>query len=127
NRDVDALLDDWYRRCVGEKAAPHLREYYASWERFWTRDVLQSKWFTKPRQYLSFYDPAYLTDVRVEDLQRSRELLTRCIELADTPERKERARILFKAFEFYEASALAYRAELMAREVKIDSAESALQ
>ena len=46
-RDVDELLDDWYARCVGEQAAPDLAAYYAHWEDFWTRRVLEARWFTR--------------------------------------------------------------------------------
>ncbi|HCU33987.1 MAG TPA: hypothetical protein DGT21_00660, partial [Armatimonadetes bacterium] len=35
DRDVDALLDEWYVRCVGPDAAASLKQYYAIWERFW--------------------------------------------------------------------------------------------
>ena len=40
--DVDEVLAEWYERTVGEAAAPELAAYYAHWEDFWTRRVMQS-------------------------------------------------------------------------------------
>ncbi len=113
--DVDALLDDWYRRCVGPEAAPLLAEYYAIWERFWTVDVLRSKWFTVSGQYLNFAAPGYLADAKESDVRRSRELLDQCLAKAQTPPQKARAALLRDAFAYYEASAIAYQADAAAR------------
>jgi len=107
-QDVDALLHDWYVRAVGPEAAAALAEYYALWEDFWTRRILKSAWFTQRGQYLRFYSPLYLADVTEQDVRRSRELLERAVRLARTDKQKARAKLLLRAFEYYEASALAY-------------------
>ncbi len=109
-QDVEGLLKEWYERCVGPKAAPELAAYYAIWERFWTKDILQSKWFSKGGQYLNFYSPTYLTDVKKEDIVASRRHLEACVARCETPQQRARAELLLKAFEYYEASALAYLA-----------------
>ncbi len=107
-QDVDALLRDWYVRAVGPEAADDLAAYYALWEDFWTRRILQSKWFSKHGQYLAFYSPVYLADVTEDDVAKSRELLERAVAKACTTRQKARAKLLLKAFEYYEASAYAY-------------------
>jgi len=115
NQNVDALLNDWYRAAVGEKAAPKLREYYAIWEKFWTTTAIKSKWFTPNSQYLRFTTAEYLADVDPQDIKRSRQLMDEVVELAQTPEQKARAGVLSRSWDFYEASALAYRAEVEAQ------------
>jgi len=107
-QDVDALLGDWYRRAVGPDAAGDLAAYYAHWEDFWTRRILASPWFSKAGQYLAFYRPAYLADVSEEEIVRSRQLLESVLGKARTAPQKARAKLLLRAFEYYEASAYAY-------------------
>ena len=125
-RDVDELLDDWYRRCVGPEAAPHLAEYYALWERFWTEKIPDSAWFTAGGQYLSFGTPGYLADADEADIARSRELLEMAVGKAQTEPQKERGKLLLRAFEYYEASALAYQADQKAVGQPMDTEEQAL-
>ncbi|NOX53634.1 MAG: DUF4838 domain-containing protein [Planctomycetes bacterium] len=108
HQDVDVLLRDWYVRAVGPDAADALAEYYTLWEDFWTRRVLNSAWFTQGGQYLRFNNPSYLAEVTKPDIRRSRELLERAVKLARTEKQKARAKLLLRAFEYYEASALAY-------------------
>ena len=109
--DIDALLDEWYQRCVGPDAAPYLAKYYAIWERFWTKDILDSAWFSTSGQYLRFDHPGYLADVREKDVLESRRLLDTCIDKCQTDKQRARAKLLEKAFQYYEASALAYLAD----------------
>ncbi len=106
--DVDALLDEWYARCAGPEAAPFLKQYYAHWEDFWTRRVLDSAWFTKGGQYLAFANPGYLREVTPEELAQSRQWLEAAVEKAVTEPQKYRTRLLLQAFEYYEASAYAF-------------------
>lgn len=109
SRDVGALLDEWYARCVGAEAAPHLAEYYAHWEDFWSRRVLESDWFSEGGQYLNFYNPAYLKDIELDEIRKSRERLDTVVAKAGTAPQKARAELLRKAFEYYESTALAYK------------------
>ena len=110
NQDVDKLLAEWYERCVGPAAAPDLARYYAIWERFWTKDILKSKWFSSGGQYLAFYSPAYLADVNPADIAESRRLLDAVLAKCKTPQQRARAELLETAFQYYEASTLAYQA-----------------
>ncbi len=108
-QDVDRLLRDWYVRTVGAKAADDLAAYYAHWEDFWTRRVLESKWFTKHGQYRAFNSPTYLADVTEEDVAKCRRLMDAVVQKAETPKQKARAKLLALAWDYYEASAVAYR------------------
>lgn len=110
HQDVDALLREWTERCVGPEAAPYLAEYYAIWERFWTKDILPSAWFTGAGTWLPFGDPSYLGSVQPADVARSRQLLDAAIAHARTDKQRARAVLLEKAFQYYEASATAYLA-----------------
>jgi hypothetical protein len=105
---VDTLLHDWYLRAVGPDAADALAAYYAHWEDFWTRRILASQWFSKSGQYLAFYVPGYLSDVSAEEIVQSRKLLEHTVSKARTAPQKARAKLLLRAFEYYEASAYAY-------------------
>jgi hypothetical protein len=117
--DVDALLKEWYERCVGPEAAPYLAQYYTKWEDFWTRRILDSAWFTQNGQYLRFSSADYLADVDLAtDIDASRHLLEKTVALAKTPKQKARARLLLLAFEYYEASAYAYQAGAEAGDVR---------
>jgi len=108
-RDVDALLNEWYVRSVGEEAAPFLAQYYALWEKFWTEQAPKSVWFTKNGQYLDFASPDYLADVSLDDIRESRSLLEKTLAAAVTEKQKARAKLLLDAFEYYEATAYAFK------------------
>jgi hypothetical protein len=125
-QDVDALLTEWYERCVGPKAAPDLAKYFALWESFWTTRILKNRWFSTNRQYLPFYNTSYLGDVTREDIAECRRLLDAVTSKCETPPQRARAKILEQAFRYYEASALEYLAEKELPE-RIDSQSSALQ
>jgi len=126
DRDVDALLDEWYLRCVGPDPAPLLAEYYAHWEDFWTRRVLEVPWFTKGGQYLSFYSPRYLDAVELDEIAKSRRLLDTVLAKAQTDTQKARATLLLRAFEYYEATAYAYKTRSLPLDVAIETDEQAL-
>ncbi|HPG65257.1 MAG TPA: DUF4838 domain-containing protein [Candidatus Hydrogenedentes bacterium] len=127
NLEVDALLDEWYERCVGKEAAPFLAQYFAHWEDFWTRRILDSSWFSKSGQYLSFYGVGYLKDVDPVEIQQSRVWLERAVEKAETEKQKARATTLLRAFEYYEATTYAYQAQVGEADRPLDSAERAIE
>lgn len=126
DQDVDELLREWYVRAVGPDAADDLAAYYAHWENFWTRRILESEWFTKSGQYLRFYNPGYLADVTAEDISKSRRLLENVLQKAGTPKQKARAELLMLAFEYYEASAVAYAGRGRAEELTVGNAADAV-
>jgi len=125
-RDVDELLGEWYERCVGADAARYLKEYYAHWEDFWTRRILDSPWFSERGQYLRFYSPAYLADVSPDEIAQSRRLLEMALAKTRTAKQRARAKLLLRAFEYYEASVLAYPRDALGG-APVDSDEKALR
>jgi hypothetical protein len=127
NRDVDALLKDWYVRCVGEEAAPYLAQYYAHWETFWTECVRKSAWFTEAGQYLDFSSPAYLRDVALDEIKESRSLLETVLAKAATNKQKARAKVLLDAFEYYEATAYAFKMAAEEGNAVIESEKEAIE
>jgi hypothetical protein len=112
NQDVDALLDDWYQHAAGPAAAPKLKAYYSIWEKFWTQDILEFKWWTGAGPYLPFTSDAYLADVPQSYVEQSDALLNAAYELADTPERKARVGKLRDVWRrYYKTSIIVYQSE----------------
>jgi hypothetical protein len=111
---------------VGPEAAPYLAKYSGIWERFWTQDIQKSAWFNKTGTWLAFSSPGYLADVRMEDVTESRRLLEACIDHCQTDRQRARARLLEKAFQYYEASALAYLANAKIQRLPADTEADAL-
>ena len=109
--DVDALLAEWYERVGGREAAPFLAEYYAFWEDFWTRRILESKWYRQAGTYMPFFnDPDYLLDVTPEELAHLSELMKKALAKVQSEEQKQRVQTLADMHAFYAATALAYQA-----------------
>jgi hypothetical protein len=107
--DVNVLLKEWYDAAVGRTAAVDLAAYYELWENFWTNRVRATTWFKSPSgQYLRPDSPRYLDAVTYDDVVTSRRLLEAVVDKAETPEQKGRAKLILRAFEFYEASVIAY-------------------
>ena len=127
NRNVEALLNDWYVRCVGEEAAPCLAQYYTHWETFWTKRAPKSAWFTQAGQYLDFSSPAYLRDVVLDEIKESRSLLETALAKAATDKQKARAKVLLDAFEYYEATAYAFKAAAKGGNSVIESEKQAIE
>jgi len=107
-QDVDQLLNEWCELAVGSNAAPHVRKFCAHWEAFWTRRVRDSRWWSKGRQYLRFNLPTYLEDVTVEEIAQCRTWLEEAVAEAGSARQQARAKLLLRAFEYYEASVIAY-------------------
>ncbi|HWL53603.1 MAG TPA: DUF4838 domain-containing protein [Chthoniobacteraceae bacterium] len=111
-QEVDPLLDEWYDRAAGPGAAPKLKGYYDLWERFWTHDILQTRWWHGRSPYLTFANRAYLLDVPREYVTRSDRLLAEALALADTPQRKERVAHLKEMWDtWYKPHLVLYRAQ----------------
>jgi len=107
NQDVNALLNDWCTHAVGQKAAPKLEAYYALWEKFWSQDVPKSSWYNRKSDYQFFLITSYLLDVPREYVAQSDQLLDAAVQLADTPQHKERALKLQQMWKIYKASVIA--------------------
>jgi len=106
--DVDVLLRDWYERAVGVKAADELAAFYAHWEDYWTRRIMQSAWFRPDGLLGGRNSLAYMDVMTDEDLLKSCRWLDGAVEKADTPARKARAVMLRDAFKYADAVGRAY-------------------
>jgi hypothetical protein len=129
DQDVDALLNDWYVNAVGTAAAPKLRDFYATWETFWTKDVYNSAhatWYKSNGQFLPFNDPVYLMDVPEAYVTKCDQLMADAVKLANTADNKKLITELNKMWQFYKASYYAYRSKSSDGAVRTASA-SALQ
>jgi hypothetical protein len=109
--DVDVLLDDWYRRCVGEKAAGYLKEYFTMWEDIWATKIPDSPWWSDGGHYLAFYLPKYLEVITADDIDKTGELMEKVVANAKTEPQKKRAEALAKTFEYYQSTWELYTAD----------------
>ena len=111
NLDCQRELDDWYTACVGNQAAAWLKRYYEFWDRYWTERVPQTSWFqgSKFNTYLALIpDGNYLLMLQKDDMPKLRALMGKTVEYAKqsgNAAQYQRAVMLMKEFEFYEASA----------------------
>ena len=107
--DVDFVLSEWYRLAVGSAASEYLAAYFELWESFWINRVPKTSWFSDAtRPPLPFYSPKYLEVITYDDLKKAETLITIVLSKAKTDKQKARAEILYKAFEYYKASVIAY-------------------
>jgi len=71
--DTDEIVDDWCRSCVGDDAAPILKEFYRRVEAFWEApEVRRTPWF-KEHTYLSWVNATLLDalpETTIEELSK---------------------------------------------------------
>lgn len=113
NRNVDSLLNVYYKAAVGSAAAPKLQAFYALWEKYWTKDIYNSAhadWYMVSQQYLPFSDLSYLADVPDSYLSQSDDLLTAAAQLAQTSQQKFIAGKIQETWNYFKCSVTAYKA-----------------
>ena len=128
--DLEATIMDWCRACVGEQAAPHLREYYAFWERFWREKASKTSWWESRRNvYLTRkLFGSYMYGLEPGDMAKCRRIMEQVVKLAElhgTEDQKIRAALQMRCFEWHEAAAKACAAESVAPDASIPSADAA--
>lgn len=103
DRDVDQLLDEWYRLAFG-KAAPPMKAYFAHWEDYWTKRVPKTEHFarSKNEQYL-LGNPGWLQAAKTEDLRLADAWIAKAQALADTAETKARVNVMARSWGYYRA------------------------
>lgn len=100
--DVEALENQWYELTAGKKAAPYLKEYFNNLEKFWTTRALKSSWFeNSPATYLKAGNVSYLEFYTESDLIKSKELLEKAYNAAETPRQKARVKLYLDAVNKY--------------------------
>lgn len=128
--DVEAFLEDWCEHAVGKKAAPYLREYYQRWEDYWTgEDIRKTAWYKTVRNaYMQLGEcNTHTYALKKGDLKKFRALMEKVVELAETPEQKNRAQVLMQAYEYSELAATAAFSEIIPPEGRLLSADNALE
>jgi len=109
NLNVDSLLNEWYVRFSGPKAAPKLKEFYAVWEKFWTVGIYQSKWNRMSDQYLPFNSASYLSSVSDSDLERADLMMQAACRLAGSKIQKARVAKLNEMWQLYKMATIVYQ------------------
>jgi len=97
NQDMKKLEEEWYVRCVGEKAAPYLKAYYKIWNDYFTGPVMKTPWFrSAPAVYMTYKDVSCIYALREEEIQSADEAMKMVVELAETEQEKQRAELLMR-------------------------------
>ncbi|MCK5802218.1 MAG: DUF4838 domain-containing protein [Lentisphaeria bacterium] len=101
DRDVDTILDEWYRLSFGKAAGP-MKAYFAHWEDYWTRRVRDTGLFLalKNSQYC-MGNPGFLEALTEEDIQIGDAFIAQAQTLADTPETKARVEVMALSWQYY--------------------------
>ncbi|MBT4821884.1 MAG: DUF4838 domain-containing protein, partial [Lentisphaerae bacterium] len=94
DRDVDTILEEWYRLSFGNAAAP-MKAYFAHWEDYWTRRVRNTGLFLalKNSQYC-MGNPGFLEALTPEDIDKGDTLIAQAQASAGTPETKARIEVM---------------------------------
>lgn len=111
NQDVDALLNEWYNKAAGKDAAPKLRRFYEIWEKFWTVDVFNTKWYVEKGQFMPFRDLSYLSEIPDSYVNESDNLMKSAYQLAKTSDEKGRVSELLKMWNLYKSAINIYKSE----------------
>ncbi len=106
-QNVDSLLNVWYVKTAGEKAAPKLKEFYSVWEKFWTSDIHSLKWDTHKGQWLPYSDLSYLKLVPRAYINRCDSLMQDAYNLAGS-NNKGRVLKLQEMWQVYRAAVLSH-------------------
>ncbi len=108
DRDVDALLDEWYRLAFG-KAAPPMKAYFDHWEAYWTERVPRSEYFERCKSYQYLLGaPEWLETLRTEDVEKADAWIAEAGQSADTSETKARVAVMARSWEYYRAVITTY-------------------
>ena len=102
NQNMKKLVDEWYVRCVGEKAAPHLKTYYKVWNDYFTGSAAQkTPWFkSAPSVYMAYYDISSAFGLTESDIQAADEAMKQVVTLAGTDQEKQRAELLLRHWQY---------------------------
>lgn len=109
DQNVDHLLDDWYTHAAGSKSAPKLKAFYQIWEKFWTKDIYNSKWNIMKDQYLPFTVGSYALSIPDSYLKQSDSLMSDALRLTGTPLQKARVEKLNDMWQLYKTAIIAYK------------------
>ena len=128
--DLESTLNNWCAAAVGREAAPYLRQYYGFWEEFWRTQAVKTPWWqSRHAVYLALQTfGTYMYALNPGDMAHCRQLMEKVLDLAGrhgTPDQAERAKLLMRCFEWYEAAADACGAEILSPDGTLPDAASA--
>ena len=126
--DPGKVVREWCECAVGERAARPLQDYYRFWEDYCCgEDIRRTEWFahSKNNIYLPGGRMSSMFALKKGDIAKCRALMERVVELADTPMRRKRAKLLMEFFELTELAARAVFAEELPSDGQIASAADA--
>ncbi len=96
-QDMKKLEEEWYVRCVGNKAAPYLKAYYKIWNDYFTGPALKTPWGkSAPTVYMTYYDVSCVYALREEDIQSADQAMKQVVALAETEQEKQRAELMMR-------------------------------
>jgi hypothetical protein len=103
DRNVDAILNEWYRLSFGKASAP-MKAYFDHWENYWTKRVTQGGYFrvVKDEQYL-LGAIGWMEQLKPEDVAKADAWIAQAGKLADTPETKARVAVMARSWQYYRA------------------------
>ena len=101
DRDVDEILEEWYRLSFGKAAAP-MKSYFGHWEEYWTHRVRDTALFLalKNSQYC-MGNPGFLEVLNEEDIEIGDGFIAQALQLADTPETAARVEVMALSWQYY--------------------------
>lgn len=113
--DPEAILNDWFRRCAGEKGAPHLKRYYKRCEDFYRSNAMRkTPWYVSCNNvYMTMNDPSWMNALSSGTLNAMEEDLNLALAGAGTPEEKARVKEIRKHFDFARVKAKLSGAEYL--------------
>ena len=96
-QDVKKLEEEWYVRCVGEKAAPYLKAYFKVWNDYFAGRAKLTPWFkSAPTVYMTYNDVSCVYALRESDIQAADRAMKQVAALAGTDQEKQRAEVLMR-------------------------------
>ena len=101
DRDVDAILEEWYRLSFGKAAEP-MKAYFEHWEEYWTRRVRDTGLFLalKNSQYC-MGNRGFLEALSEKDIGTGDAFIGQALELADTAATKARVEVMALSWHYY--------------------------
>ena len=101
DREVDEILEEWYRLSFGKAAEP-MKSYFGHWEDYWTRRVKETGLFLalKNSQYC-MGNRGFLEALTEKDIETGDAFIAQALELADTPRTKARVEVMALSWQYY--------------------------
>lgn len=113
--DPDSILDDWFVRCGGKKAAPFLKSYFKRCEDFYRSDPMKkTPWYASSNSvYMTLSDSSWMNALTPEILSGMSKDIEDACKMAETDAQKKRMEEIRLHFRYAEARAKICGAEFL--------------